>query len=162
MGSGYALPDHGEVGGMTLPNRAQILPAHGAIQQRPADQHDVEMARSLSTDPSVPLTGSLLGTADKAEASSWVRRQQGRHAEGRGFSTDALIGLTDFGLSIPQIQRIDLYIEPWNVPSLRTAGRAGYLRGQLFVEHQTIGGRLCDAIDFTSSSSEWGMRRGWK
>ena len=193
MGSGHTLPDPGEAFGMTLPNWPRIPPAHGAIQLRPVERRDVDMARKLSTDPYVPLTGSLPGNASRAEASSWVRRQQGRHAEGRGFSfaiarqdddyavghcglwlkdldtgratagyaivpsdrgcgyaADALSALTEFGLSIPEVLRIDLYIEPWNVPSLRTAERGGYLRGQLVVGHQAIGGRLRDMIEYST------------
>ncbi len=44
------------------------------------------MARELSTDPYVPATGSLPAAATREQALAWVHRQQGRHAEGRGFS----------------------------------------------------------------------------
>ncbi|WP_249203676.1 GNAT family N-acetyltransferase [Brevibacterium sp. SMBL_HHYL_HB1] len=44
------------------------------------------MARELSTDPYVPQTGSLPFTASNEEANAWIDRQQGRHAEGAGFS----------------------------------------------------------------------------
>jgi ribosomal-protein-alanine N-acetyltransferase len=60
---------------------------------------DVEMAVELSTDPYVPLTGSLPADADAAQARAWVERQQGRLAEGVGWSfaiadlvTDRAIG----------------------------------------------------------------------
>ncbi|PRB09962.1 GNAT family N-acetyltransferase [Microbacterium sp. MYb62] len=44
------------------------------------------MARELSTDPYVPLVGSLPAQASNADALAWVRRQQSRHEEGAGFS----------------------------------------------------------------------------
>lgn len=47
---------------------------------------DVAMAVELSTDPYVPLTGSLPANADPGQAREWVERQQGRLAEGIGWS----------------------------------------------------------------------------
>ena len=44
------------------------------------------MARELSTDPYVPLTGSLPSCATEQQAKAWVSRQQKRHREGTGFS----------------------------------------------------------------------------
>ncbi len=45
---------------------------------------------------------------------------------GRGFAADALAALTSFGWTLPGLDRIELFIEPWNAASIRTAGRAGY------------------------------------
>ena len=45
---------------------------------------------------------------------------------GRGFAADALAALTAFGWSLPGLERIELFIEPWNTASIRTAVRAGY------------------------------------
>ncbi|WP_328293642.1 GNAT family N-acetyltransferase [Kineococcus sp. NBC_00420] len=47
---------------------------------------DAAMAVELSSDPYVPLTGSLPANADEAQARAWVERQQGRLAEGIGWS----------------------------------------------------------------------------
>lgn len=47
---------------------------------------DVDMARALSTDPYVPLSGSLPPHASPQEALAWIVRQRGRLAEGLGFS----------------------------------------------------------------------------
>ncbi|MGO2859710.1 MAG: GNAT family N-acetyltransferase [Brevibacterium sp.] len=71
---------------MVLPPWPLVCPVRGAVQLRPVEVRDVAMAQELSTDPYVPLTGSLPGDATAEEALAWVRRQQGRHAEGRGFS----------------------------------------------------------------------------
>ena len=59
---------------------------------------DVATAVELASDPYVPLTGSLPANADEAQARAWVERQQGRLAEGVGWSfaiadrADAAIG----------------------------------------------------------------------
>jgi ribosomal-protein-alanine N-acetyltransferase len=47
---------------------------------------DLPMALDLSTDPYVPLIGTLPAHATEAGAAAWVERQQGRWAEGAGFS----------------------------------------------------------------------------
>ena len=61
-------------------------PAHGGVLLRAAVEDDVAMARELSTDPYVPLIGTLPHQATEEQALEWVRRQRARHAEGTGFS----------------------------------------------------------------------------
>jgi ribosomal-protein-alanine N-acetyltransferase len=147
------------------------------------------MARELSTDPYIPLIGSLPPQATDADARAWVERQQGRYAEGAGFSfaiaqkstgdavghcglwlfepstgratvgysivpsargggyaADALVALTAFGWTVPGLSRIELYIEPWNIASIRTAEQADYVREGLLHSHQSIGGRRRDML----------------
>jgi GNAT superfamily N-acetyltransferase len=64
-------------------------------------------------------------------------------ARGRGLAAAAL---TAFAWSIPALHRIELYIEPWNTGSIRTAERAGYQREGLLRSHQEIGGRRRDML----------------
>lgn len=176
----------------SLPPWPSTPPTHGAVALREVRPNDVAMARELSTDPYVPRTGTLPPEATEDEALAWVQRQQGRHAEGAGFSftitrlpdgravghcglwlrelgagigsigysivpsargrgvaTDALRALTTFAWTLPGLQRVVLYIEPWNVASVRTAERAGYLRERLLRDHEVAGVRrdvLCFAV----------------
>ncbi|SED80203.1 GNAT family N-acetyltransferase [Ruania alba] len=65
---------------------------------------------------------------------------------GRGYATDALVALTAFAWTVPGLHRIELYIEPWNVASIRTAERAGYLREGLLRSHQEINGVRRDMV----------------
>lgn len=65
-------------------------------------------------------------------------------ARGRGFAADALSALTAFGWTVPSLFRIALYIEPWNVGSIRTAERAGYAHEGLLRSHQVIAGQRRD------------------
>jgi ribosomal-protein-alanine N-acetyltransferase len=69
-----------------------------------------------------------------------------RSARGRGYAADALVALTEFGWTVPGLSRIELYIEPWNVASVRTAERADYVREGLLHSHQVIGGRRRDML----------------
>jgi ribosomal-protein-alanine N-acetyltransferase len=68
-----------------------------------------------------------------------------RH-RGRGVAAQALVALTRFAWTVPGLARVELYIEPWNVASVRTAERAGYEREGLLRSHQEIGGRRVDML----------------
>ncbi|GAA4900321.1 RimJ/RimL family protein N-acetyltransferase [Stackebrandtia albiflava] len=65
-------------------------------------------------------------------------------SRGKGHAAAALTALTAFGWTVPGLFRIALYIEPWNVASIRTAERAGYAREGLLRSHQVIDGRRRD------------------
>lgn len=67
-------------------------------------------------------------------------------SRGRGIAGRALIALTRFAWSIPELWRIELNIEPWNVASARTAESAGYEREGLLRSHQEIGGKRVDML----------------
>lgn len=163
--------------------------AYGPVVLREFSDLDVTMVQELSTDPYVPLIGSLPPNASRQEARDYIDRQRGRLAEGvgysfaiaeaetnravggiglwlaglahgratagysvtpsargRGVAVAALMALTSFGWSIGALHRIELYIEPWNLASVRTAERAGYEREGLLRSHQEIGGRRRDML----------------
>jgi RimJ/RimL family protein N-acetyltransferase len=171
--------------------------ACGPVILREFSAVDVPMAMELSTDPYIPLIGSLPANASQQEARDWVDRQRGRLAEGVGFSfaiaesdTDRAVGgiglwlaqlaqgratvgysvtpsargrgiavaaltaLTSFAWSIPALHRIELYIEPWNMGSIKTAERVGYEREGLLRSHQEIGGRRRDMLLYSIIRAE--------
>lgn len=63
---------------------------------------------------------------------------------GQKFASDALGALTAFAWTIPALHRIELYIEPWNSASIRTAERAGYEREGLLRSYQEIAAARSD------------------
>ncbi|QGQ20948.1 GNAT family N-acetyltransferase [Cellulomonas sp. JZ18] len=67
-------------------------------------------------------------------------------ARRRGYATDALVALTRFGWTMPGLRRITLLVEPWNVASVRTAERAGYVRDGLLRDHPLTGGARRDVV----------------
>lgn len=69
-------------------------------------------------------------------------------ARRRGVATDALTALTAFGWTLPQLDRLELYIEPWNTGSIRAAERAGYGRDALLRRHTLIGGTRRDVLRY--------------
>ncbi len=69
-----------------LPEWPAVPPEHGPVFLRAVEDDDLEMARELSTDPYVPLVGTLPLNASADEALGWIKRQQSRHAARTGFS----------------------------------------------------------------------------
>ncbi|MET4059492.1 ribosomal-protein-alanine N-acetyltransferase [Arthrobacter sp. UYP6] len=71
-------------------------------------------------------------------------------ARGRGVAAGALLGLLDFGWTIPELHRVELYIEPWNSASVRSAENAGFTREGLLRGHQEIAGVRRDMLIFAA------------
>ena len=167
----------------------EVLPEHGDVRLRPFDDGDVDMLLDMSTDPYVPLTGTLPFEATRDEALAYIRRQHGRlqtgygysfciadrrsgeavgqiglwlasigqgratagygvapRSRGRGCAGQALVALTRFAWTIEELHRVELYIEPWNVASVRTAVGAGFEREGYLRNHQEIGGQRVDML----------------
>jgi ribosomal-protein-alanine N-acetyltransferase len=72
-----------------------VPPASGPVLLRAFRPTDLPMAQDLSTDPYVPLIGTLPARATEAEAADWIERQQCRWAEGAGFSFAIAETVTD-------------------------------------------------------------------
>lgn len=68
-----------------------------------------------------------------------------RH-RGRGIASHALNALTAFAWTIPELHRIELYIEPWNEASIGVATAAGFEREGLLRSHQQIGDSRRDML----------------
>lgn len=173
---------------MDLPLRLpDERPSFDGVTLRPFAETDVPMLLDLSTDPYVPLIGTLPPHTDENGARAYIARQherlvtgagysfcaaiedtdeaigqaglwlsaiaQGRvtagyviapAARGRGLARKALTALTAFAWTVPEVERIELYIEPWNEASTHTAQAAGYLHEGLLRSHQAIGGKRVD------------------
>ena len=63
-------------------------------------------------------------------------------ARGKGVGATALAALSRFGLG--QFARLELYIEPWNEASWRTAERVGFRREGLMRKFQNVDGERKD------------------
>ncbi|WP_406458448.1 GNAT family N-acetyltransferase [Streptomyces sp. NBC_00876] len=100
------------------------------------------------TDEALGTAGLYLApiAAGRATAGySVAPRHRGRRVAGH-----SLIALTRFAWSIPELHRIELYIEPWNTASVRTAEFAGFEREGLLRSHQEIGGERVDMLMYAA------------
>ena len=61
-----------------------------------------------------------------------------RH-RGAGFAGRALVTLATWAFEAIDIARLELYVEPWNVGSIRTAERAGFVREGLLRQARRVG-----------------------
>lgn len=59
---------------------------------------------------------------------------------GNGVASEALRMLSDWAFENLRIHRLSLYVEPWNLASIRTAERAGYQREALLQSWERING----------------------
>lgn len=96
-------------------------------------------------------TDAALGTAglwlaELSQGRATIGYSVAPRSRGRGVAGRALTALTEFAWTIPDLHRIELYIEPWNVASVGTAEIGGYQREGLLRSHQWIGGRRVDML----------------
>ncbi len=67
---------------------------------------------------------------------------------GRGAASDALRALLGFAWTLPGIDRVELFIEPWNAASIRVAEKCGFSSDGLLPEHGDIGGERKDMLRY--------------
>jgi len=61
-----------------LPPWPEVVPRHGGVVLRAFKAGDTAMARELSTDPYVPMIGTLPANASEQQALEWVERVEHR------------------------------------------------------------------------------------
>ncbi|MGY2130101.1 GNAT family N-acetyltransferase [Blastococcus sp. SYSU DS0617] len=71
-------------------------------------------------------------------------------SRGRGFAGSALAAVTAFAWTVPRLHRVQLFVEPSNEASVRTARSAGYEPEGLLRSYQEIGGRRRDMLVFAA------------
>ncbi|XVX20634.1 GNAT family N-acetyltransferase [Actinomycetota bacterium] len=89
------------------------------------------------TDEAVGQVSLALRNLDLGRASVgyWVASQ----FRGRGYARAALETVTEWALSFEQLDRLELYVEPWNEASWRTAEACGYEREGLLRRWGMVG-----------------------
>lgn len=98
-------------------------------------------------DVAVGQIGLWLRDLDQGRASVgyWVRPS----ARGRGYASDALSALAEWSWSLGELDRLELYVEPWNEASWRTAERAGFAREGLLRAWQAVAGQRRDMFMYS-------------
>lgn len=71
----------------------------------------------------------------RATIGYWIRPASRR----RGYAAAALAAVTQWGFEAVEVERLQLYIEPWNVGSWRVAEQAGYEREGLLRSWELVG-----------------------
>ncbi len=81
-------------------------------------------------------------TDGRASIGYWVAPS----ARGQHAASHALTAVVRWAFADLKIPRLELYIEPWNAASTRTAERAGFRREVLLRDWQEIGGQRKDML----------------
>lgn len=94
------------------------------------------------TDRAVGQAGLWLKDLSEGRASVgyWVVGS----ARGRGAAAFAVQALVRWGHHELEVPRLELYVEPWNTASIRTAEKAGFQREGLLRSWQEVGGKRKD------------------
>ncbi|GHH45914.1 GNAT family N-acetyltransferase [Streptomyces candidus] len=86
----------------------------------------------------------------RASLGYWVAES----ARGQGAAVAAVSAVTDWALSELGIPRLELYVEPWNTGSVRTAERAGFQREGLLRGWQQVGADRRDMFMYALLNGE--------
>jgi RimJ/RimL family protein N-acetyltransferase len=81
----------------------------------------------------------------RAEVGYWVIAA----ARGRGAAGRAVAAITGWALGELRIPRLELYVEPWNQASIRTAEKAGFRREGLLRSWQAVAGERKDMLMYS-------------
>ena len=76
----------------------------------------------------------------RASLGYWV----GPEHRGHGYAAVALGALSDWSDAVLRVPRLELYIEPWNESSIRTAEAVGFEREGLLRSWEVVGGSRRD------------------
>lgn len=94
------------------------------------------------SDRGVGQIGLWTSQIDQGRASTgyWIAREH----RGRGYARMALAALADWAFTLPEVARLELYVEPRNEASWRTAEACGFQREGLLRSWQRVGDRRRD------------------
>jgi len=142
----------------SVPVEASEDEARSFIQrqlQRATGGHGYSLAVARATDERQGIGAVGLWLRDieqgRATAGYWL---VGR-ARGQGLAGWALRSLTAFAFGQLEIPRLQLYIEPWNVASARTAQSAGFTLEASLRGWERIGDQQHDADCYSLLREEW-------
>lgn len=134
----------------TVPRTAELAAAEAFVARqhgRSADGEGWSFAiADPSTDEAMGQIGLWLGGLDRGalDVGYWVAE---RH-RGRGLAGRALAAVLAFGLTIPEVFRFELHVEPGNLASQRAAERAGFEREGLLRDWLEVDGERRDVLAY--------------
>ena len=98
----------------------------------------------------ITMGGVMYGAMRGAHIGYWI----GRAYANRGFTTQAVQAVTDFGFSALKLHRIEINIRPENLPSIRVAEKSGYLFEGVRPLYLHIDGSWRDHVCYVKENSE--------
>lgn len=99
------------------------------------------------SDEAVGQIGLWLGDIAEGRATIgyWIAPQHRR----RGYATAALSTLTRWALTLDEVHRVQMFVEPWNEGSWREAEACGYVREGLLRSWRRVGSARRDMYSYS-------------
>jgi len=98
----------------------------------------------------ITMGGVMYGAMRGAHIGYWIDRSYAN----RGFVTQAVQAITDFGFRDLKLHRIEINIRPENLASIRVAEKAGYLFEGLRPRYLHIDGSWRDHVCYVKENSQ--------
>ncbi|WP_017555905.1 GNAT family N-acetyltransferase [Nocardiopsis baichengensis] len=161
---------------MHRPVGLPVLSARLGAFLRPWRMSDLELVREAAQDDYIPAITTVPSPFTEEQGAAFIRRQWQRTAtrsgcpfvivdagrpvgaaglwlndldRGRGAAAAALTAVADWALGSLAIPRLELYVEPWNTASVRTAEHAGFRRQGLRPRSRTVRGAPRDMLVYS-------------
>jgi len=87
--------------------------------------------------------------AGRASIGYWIAAQHRR----RGYARAALRALSTWASSLPEVERLQLYVEPWNEASWRGAEACGFRREGLLRSWERVGDERRDMYSYARTAA---------
>jgi len=151
-------------GRMTTLSNKVVPPSEAAAKERIAkwsanEKDDLGFAIETLDDPPV-LVGNigLFGVRAKDRCGT-IGIALGREHIGRGYGTDAMRVIVDYGFREIGLHRIQLGVAPFNPAGIRAYEKAGFVEEGRYRESVLHDGRWYDEVLMSILDHEWAARR---
>jgi ribosomal-protein-alanine N-acetyltransferase len=98
----------------------------------------------------ITMGGVMYGAMRGAHIGYWIDRAYAN----RGFTTQAVQAVTNFGFNTLKLHRIEINIRPENLPSIRVAEKAGYVFEGARPRYLHIDGRWRDHVCYVKENTQ--------
>ncbi len=108
--------------------------------------------------------GAVVGTCTLFELDEQCRRAEVGYTLlpaqwGKGYASEAVTALLDWGFEHLALNRVEADIDPRNAPSVRALERLGFTREGHLRERWIVGGEKSDSLMYGLLAGEWAARR---
>ena len=147
----------------TLSNRL-TPPSEAAARERIAkwstnQQNDLGLAIETLDDPPVLVGNIGLFDVRTKDREATLGIALGREYIGRGYGTDAVRVIVDYGFREMGLHRIQLSVAPYNPAGMRAYEKAGFVEEGRHRESVLHDGRWYDEVLMSILDREWAARR---
>ncbi len=124
----------------STPDPVEALAFIGRQRARLADGVGCSFAIATEDELAVGQIGLWPLPMGRASVGYWIGPRHRKH----GLAVAALQTLTEWASGLPGLHRLELYVEPWNIASRRTAERVGFEQEGLMRSWKDVGGSRRD------------------